>query len=53
MKKGGVFLYITYRQPHFIKPIVTRENIWPGFEIENLQAEKGMFEYFGFVMRKK
>ncbi|RPB03585.1 S-adenosyl-L-methionine-dependent methyltransferase [Choiromyces venosus 120613-1] len=53
LKSGGLFLYITYRQPHFIKPIITREDVWPGFEIESIQEEGGMFEYFGFVMRKK
>ncbi|CUS10593.1 unnamed protein product [Tuber aestivum] len=53
LKSGGLFLYITYRQPHFVKPIITREDVWPDFKIENIQEEGGMFEYFGFVMRKK
>ncbi|RPB12470.1 S-adenosyl-L-methionine-dependent methyltransferase [Morchella conica CCBAS932] len=52
LKPGGTFLYITYRQPHFIKPIITRDKVWPDFQIESLQAEGGMFEYFGFVMTK-
>lgn len=52
LKPGGTFLYITYRQPHFIKPIITRDMVWPDFKIETLQAEGGMFEYFGFVMTK-
>ncbi|KAG0632988.1 S-adenosyl-L-methionine-dependent methyltransferase [Tuber brumale] len=53
LKSGGLFLYITYRQPHFVKPIISREDVWLGFEIESIQEEGGMFEYFGFVMRKK
>ncbi|CAZ79236.1 unnamed protein product [Tuber melanosporum] len=53
LKGGGLFLYITYRQPHFVKPIIGREDVWPSFEIESIQEEGGMFEYFGFVMRKK
>ncbi|KAL7268611.1 hypothetical protein RUND412_008759 [Rhizina undulata] len=53
LKPGGLFLYITYRQPHFIRPIITREEVWPGFVVESLQNEGGMLEYFGFVMRKQ
>lgn len=53
LKSGGLFLYITYRQPHFVKPIITREDVWPDFEVESIQEEGGMFEYFGFAMRKK
>jgi hypothetical protein len=28
LKDDGVFLYVTYRQPHFIKPILNREVEW-------------------------
>ncbi|KAL0640025.1 hypothetical protein Q9L58_000853 [Maublancomyces gigas] len=53
LKPGGTFLYITYRQPHFIKPIIARDKIWSSLEIQSLQNEGGMFEYFGFVMKKR
>ncbi|KAK5119824.1 hypothetical protein LTR85_007150 [Meristemomyces frigidus] len=51
---GGVWLYITWRQPHFIRPLVAREGVW-SVEVETLADEPGgggMLEYFGFVMRK-
>jgi hypothetical protein len=41
LKDDGMFLYITYRQPHFIKPILNRANEW----------DMNM-EYFGFVLKK-
>jgi EEF1A lysine methyltransferase 4 len=54
LKPGGVWLYITWRQPHFIRPLLTRESVWT-LECETLAEEPGgggMFEYVGFVMRK-
>jgi EEF1A lysine methyltransferase 4 len=50
LKGDGVFLYITYRQPHFVRPILNRNNEWD-LEMEVLGGE-GSFEYFGFVLRK-
>jgi len=49
---GGKWLYITYRQPHFMKPLLVREETW-ALQVESLEAAPGMFEYFGFVMIKK
>lgn len=53
LKPGGSWLYITYRQPHFIKPLLIREKEW-SLEIETLQDPDGAggFDYFGFIMRK-
>lgn len=51
LKPGGEWLYITWRQPHFIRPLLQREGVWT-VEIETLAEGGGMFEYFGFVMRK-
>ncbi|KAF2500169.1 S-adenosyl-L-methionine-dependent methyltransferase [Lophium mytilinum] len=51
LKPGGLFLYITYRQPHFMKPFLTRERIWD-LIVEDLEDEKGSFGYFGFIMTK-
>ncbi|KAE8870876.1 hypothetical protein P3342_004054 [Pyrenophora teres f. teres] len=50
LKDDGIFLYITYRQPHFIKPIVNRDGEWD-LEME-VMGDGDSFEYFGFVMRK-
>lgn len=52
LKPGGVFLYITWRQPHFIRPLLKREGVWEA-QVESLNEEGGMLEYFGWVMRKQ
>ncbi|ESZ92329.1 hypothetical protein SBOR_7278 [Sclerotinia borealis F-4128] len=51
LKSGGQWLYITYRQPHFMKPLLLREGIWET-EMEVLGGESGAFEYFGWRMKK-
>jgi len=51
---GGKWLYITWRQPHFIRPLLQRPGVWT-LQSETLADEPGgggMFEYFGFVMKK-
>ncbi|KAF2272335.1 S-adenosyl-L-methionine-dependent methyltransferase [Westerdykella ornata] len=52
LKTGGVFLYITYRQPHFMKPLLLRDGIWD-LRVVELKEEAGTFEYFAFVLTKK
>jgi len=44
-------LYITWRQPRFIKPLLQRPEIW-SLESEVLAGGGGMFEYYGYVMKK-
>jgi hypothetical protein len=54
LKPGGMWLYITWRQPHFIRPLLQREGTWK-LETETLAEQPGgggMLEYFGFVMTK-
>ncbi|TKA79859.1 hypothetical protein B0A49_01567 [Cryomyces minteri] len=54
LRPGGKWLYITWRQPHFIKPLLQRPDVWT-LEVETLADEPGgggMLEYFGFVMTK-
>ncbi len=50
---GGTFLYITYRQPHFIRPLLIREEIWR-LDVQKLpdQGAGGVFEYFAYMMKK-
>jgi len=50
LKPGGVFLYITYRQPHFMKAMLEREEWEVGVEV--LSGGQGTFDYSGFVIRK-
>lgn len=54
LKHGGTLLYITWRQPHFIRPLLQRPGIWET-SVETLAEQPGgggMFEYFGWVVRK-
>lgn len=51
MKPDGIFFYITYRQPHFIKPLINRSNRW-NLEFEVLQDGDSSFEYHAFILRK-
>lgn len=47
----GTFLYVTFRQPHFMKPLLTRERAWT-MDVQTLQATKGAFEYFAYIMTR-
>jgi EEF1A lysine methyltransferase 4 len=54
LKPGGKWLYITYRQPHFMKPMLARDGDWT-LNVETLAEQPGgggMFEYFAFIMTK-
>ncbi|KAF2752073.1 S-adenosyl-L-methionine-dependent methyltransferase [Sporormia fimetaria CBS 119925] len=51
LKPGGVFIYITYRQPHFMKPMVARDGKWD-LKVITLNEDAGTFDYFAFVMTK-
>ena len=50
--RGGTFIYITYRQPHFLCPLLARK-VWK-LEVEVLPDRPGggVFEYFAYVMTK-
>ncbi len=52
LEPGGIFLYITYRQPHFMRPLLIRENTW-SLDVTKLPDQNGgVFEYFAYVMKK-
>ena len=51
LKDDGIFLYITYRQPHFIKPILNQNSTWD-LDMEVLSGGESSFDYYGFVLRK-
>ena len=51
LKPGGSWLYVTYRQPHFLEPLLARPGVWD-LKVDTLADEPGAFEYFGFVMTK-
>ncbi|KAH7194538.1 S-adenosyl-L-methionine-dependent methyltransferase [Fusarium oxysporum] len=50
LKADGVFLYITFRQPHFMKLLLNPDNIFD-MEMEVL-GDGGGFDYYGYVIRK-
>ena len=52
LKPGGLWLYITFRQPHFLKPLLRKDDVWD-IEVETLEDAPGTFEYFGFIISKR
>jgi hypothetical protein len=52
LRYDGVFLYITFRQPHFMRPILNRDDIWD-LQMEFLSDDKSSFDYHGFILKKK
>ena len=52
LKDDGIFLYVTFRQPHFVKPLLNRNDRWD-LILETLSDGEGSFDYYGFVLRKK
>lgn len=52
LKDDGVFLYVTYRQPHFVRPLLNWNEQWD-IQMETLSDGEGSFDYFGFILRRK
>ncbi|KAH7175934.1 S-adenosyl-L-methionine-dependent methyltransferase [Dactylonectria macrodidyma] len=50
LKDGGVFLYVTFRQPHFMKPILNANGAWD-MDIQVL-GDAGSFDYYGYNIQK-
>ncbi|KAL9044170.1 MAG: hypothetical protein Q9214_002672 [Letrouitia sp. 1 TL-2023] len=51
LRSRGKWIYITYRQPHFVKPQLTRDDSWK-LEVRRLEDGPGTFEYFAYIMTK-
>ncbi|KFA60282.1 hypothetical protein S40285_07396 [Stachybotrys chlorohalonatus IBT 40285] len=49
LKPDGVFLYVTFRQPHFVKPLLECEGTNWDISIEHLGASDGSFGYSGIA----
>ena len=51
---GGTFIHVTSNQPHLLKPLLARENVW-SLEVEVLPdpAGGGNLEYFAYIMTNK
>ncbi|KAL8844412.1 MAG: hypothetical protein Q9176_001322 [Flavoplaca citrina] len=52
LKSDATFLYITYRQPHFIKPLLECEGVVWDIQVDILGGADGSFDYHGFVLKK-
>ncbi len=50
LKDNGRFLCVTFRQPHFIKPLLNPEGLW-NVEMQVL-SDVGSFNYYSYVIRK-
>ncbi|KAG5769301.1 hypothetical protein H9Q69_010265 [Fusarium xylarioides] len=50
LRADGVFLNITFRQPHFMKLVLNPDNIFD-IEVEVLE-DGGGFDYYGYVVKK-
>ncbi|PSK44223.1 Queuine tRNA-ribosyltransferase-like protein [Elsinoe australis] len=51
LKDQGVFLYITFRQPHFMRPLLNADDLW-NMDMQVL-GDGGSFDYYGFIVKKK
>ena len=51
LQDEGVFLYVTFRQPHFVKPLLNGDDHW-NIKMETLSDGEGSLDYYGFVLHK-
>ncbi|KAL2195637.1 S-adenosyl-L-methionine-dependent methyltransferase [Corynascus similis CBS 632.67] len=50
LKDSGRFLYVTFRQPHFMKPLLNPEGLW---DVNmHVLSDVGSFDYYSYVIRK-
>lgn len=49
---SGKWLYITFRQPHFVVPQLLCPGVWD-VVTERLEGESGGFEYFAYILTKQ
>lgn len=49
---GGVFLWVTFRQRHFMEPLLKRVELFD-LQLEVLGGKGGAFDYYGWIIRKK
>ncbi|KAI1827052.1 S-adenosyl-L-methionine-dependent methyltransferase [Xylaria intraflava] len=48
LKPTGKLIYVTYRQPHFIRPLLNCEGTNWNIEVETLGGHDSSFSYYGF-----
>lgn len=47
-----MFVYITYRQPHFVKPLLQCKGTAWDMKLDAISGGGGSFGYHGFTLRK-
>lgn len=52
LKPDGIFLYVTFRQPHFVKRLLNHEGTKWDIKVDVLNPAAGTFEYHGFALKK-
>ncbi|ERF70801.1 hypothetical protein EPUS_08988 [Endocarpon pusillum Z07020] len=52
LKSDSMFIYITYRQPHFIKPLLNCQGVDWDIKMDVLGSSDSSFDYHGFVLTK-
>lgn len=58
LKFDAIFVYVTYRQPHFMKTLLNCAGVDWDIQIdilgssESSESSESSFEYYGFVLRK-
>ncbi|KAK7443602.1 hypothetical protein Landi51_08951 [Colletotrichum acutatum] len=52
LKDDGVFLCITYRQPHFMRPLLNADNLWD-MDMDILSGGESAFDYYGFILKRR
>ncbi|OCT54692.1 Methyltransferase type 11 [Cladophialophora carrionii] len=52
LKSDGTFIYVTYRQPHFVKPLLNCEGATWDIQVDVLGGSESSFDYHGFVLKK-
>ncbi|ETN45308.1 uncharacterized protein HMPREF1541_09139 [Cyphellophora europaea CBS 101466] len=49
---NSTFLYVTYRQPHFVRPLLNCEGVEWDLKMDVLGGTDNTFDYHGFVLKK-
>ena len=52
LKSDAMFIYVTYRQPHFIKPLLNCAGTNWEIKVDILGGSDSSFDYQGFILNK-
>lgn len=53
LKPNAMFIYVTYRQPHFIKPLLNCGGVNWDMQVDTLGGSDSSFDYHGFILEKR